>query len=215
MRSKKGILEISLALAMVIVLNMDVVRAEDHKHSIQQPSRQQPSHPQQKSHQQQTHASSALKNFKVVGKVAFSRGKEGGNASLFWEQKGNQYAIRLVGAMGSGTMEIYGRPGFVGLRQSNGESHTAKNAEQLIKKVLGWDIPVSPLRYWLQGQPVPGAAPNAMTVDKMGRLVSLRQYGWHIHYQDYTADHRGRPLPTRITLENGPIRLKFIFREWA
>jgi outer membrane lipoprotein LolB len=156
-----------------------------------------------------------LKYFEVEGKVAFSHGREGGNAGLTWEQQGSRYAIRLFGALGSGTVEIYGRPGFVGLVESNGKTHTATNPEQLIKKVLGWDIPVSPLQYWLQGHPVPGNTPHRLKYDEYNRLVFLQQQGWTIQYQGYAMHECGLWLPSKIVLERNGIRLRFIFKYWS
>lgn len=157
----------------------------------------------------------ALKSFIVEGKVAFSHKKEGGNASISWEQHGARYAIHLYGALGSGSIEIYGRPGFVGLVESNGKTHEAANAEQLIRNVMGWDIPVSPLQYWLQGLPVPGSKAAGIKLDRQGRLVYLHQQGWSIHYQNYEMNECGLFLPTRMTLENRGIRLRFIFKRWS
>lgn len=156
---------------------------------------------------------SCLKYFNVEGKVAFSHGREGGNASFTWEQKASHYAIRLFGALGAGTIEIYGRPGFVGLVESNGKTHTEANPEFLIKKILGWNIPVSPLQYWLQGLAVPGTKFYAKR-DHQNRLVLLQQQGWTIHYQQYTFHQNGHWLPSRMTLENKGIRLRFIFKRW-
>jgi len=154
-----------------------------------------------------------LKNFQAQGKVAFTQGKRGGNASIFWKQQGNQYNIRLVGALGAGSLEIHGQPGFVGLNQSNGERYTATDPEQLIKKVLGWDIPVSPLRFWLQGQMVPGTKSDHVQYDSKGQLLTLNQLGWQIAYHKY-IEQESRLLPSRVTLQHGNVRLKFIFRKW-
>lgn len=168
----------------------------------------------QSTHTTQTTQSQALNHFHAEGKISFTNGKKGGHGTIFWQQQGQKYSIRLIGALGSGTLEIYGRPGYVGMVQSNGETHSATNAEQLIQKVLGWDIPVSPLRYWLQGQPVPGSKPQDIQFNSAGQLIYLRQQGWQIHYDKYT-EQQGRSLPSRIILKHGTIQLKFLFPKWS
>jgi len=154
----------------------------------------------------------ALNKFAATGKVGFSDGERGGNATLRWEQEGNDYQLRLYGPLGSGSIKIVGQAGSVYLVQSNGQTVTAKTPEALVQRELGWTIPVSGLRYWLRGIPTPGT-PSKMKYNENGELESLEQQGWTVYYQSY-QDIQGLRLPYKLLLQNGPIRLKFIFHEW-
>lgn len=156
---------------------------------------------------------SQLNDFETIGKIGFSDGKKGGNATIQWEQEGENYHIRLFGPLGSGSIQIVGEPKQVYLISEDGQIVHAKNPESLVEKELGWTIPVSGLRYWLRGLPAPGTPPQQIQLDDMQRIWQIKQHDWTITYQSY-QETQGVPVPHKLMLQNGPIRLKFIFRRW-
>ncbi|HXH54593.1 MAG TPA: lipoprotein insertase outer membrane protein LolB [Gammaproteobacteria bacterium] len=155
-----------------------------------------------------------LKDFEVIGKIGFSDGKQGGNASVVWEQHPQSYQIRLYGPLGSQAIQIKGEPNRVSLTKTDGKIITANTPEALVHQELGWVIPVSGLRYWLRGLPAPGTAPKKMLLDGSNRLWQIDQQGWKIQYQAYKSIE-GRDVPYKLLLTNGSIRLKFIFDRWS
>jgi outer membrane lipoprotein LolB len=154
-----------------------------------------------------------IKNFYATGKVAFSDGKKGGTASIEWQQLDHNYSVVLIGALGSGTLAIQGNGDQVTLTTSEGQYYTANTPEQLIEQHLGWIMPISSLQYWLKGVDAPGPAPTRMEWDQQNRLAVLEQQGWTIQYVSY-AEVSGIHMPTKLQLDRGPIRLRFIFRQW-
>lgn len=155
-----------------------------------------------------------LNCFEARGKVSFTQGKKGGNAAFEWNQSQAHYSILLMGALGIAAVRINHDGHEVTLTSSRGEKYAAKTAEQLIKQSLGWQIPVTPLVYWLRGIPAPGKAPSLGMLDSHDRLVVLEQQGWKISYQSY-INVSGIELPQKILLEHGNIRLRFIFKKWV
>lgn len=156
---------------------------------------------------------SNLQNFEAMGKMGFSDGKQGGNARIVWQQHPQSYQIRLYGPLGSGAVQIKGHGQQVSLTRTDGKIITAKSAEALVHTELGWVIPVSGLRYWLRGLPAPGATPSKMLLDAANRPWQINQHGWIIKYQAYQSVD-GIDVPYKLLLQNGPIRLKFIFDHW-
>lgn len=156
----------------------------------------------------------AIHSFEANGKVSFTHGKHGGNASFEWKQSKDHYSILLIGALGIAAVRINNNGQEISLTTSRGEKHFAKSAEQLIKETLGWDIPVTPLVYWLRGIPAPGKSESRGLLDKQGRLVLLEQQGWKIRYQTY-INVSGVELPQKMLLEHGPVRVRFIFKNWV
>ncbi|HQW57607.1 MAG TPA: lipoprotein insertase outer membrane protein LolB [Gammaproteobacteria bacterium] len=157
---------------------------------------------------------SNLQDFEAIGKVGFSDGKQGGNASIVWEQHPQSYQIRLYGPLGSNTVQIKGDSNRVSLTRTDAKIITASTPEALVQQELGWIIPVSGLRYWLRGLPAPGLAPKAMLLDNSDRLWQIDQQGWNIEYQAYKPID-GHDVPCKLLLRNGSIRLKFIFDRWS
>lgn len=154
-----------------------------------------------------------LKNFEATGKVGFSNGQKGGNASIRWVQEGDDYNIHLYGPFGSGSIQIAGQGNAVSLTRANGQNVTAKTPESLVQKELGWSIPVSGLRYWLRGLPVPGTTPK-IQLNENKDPAELEQLGWRVQYLTY-QNIGGLRLPEQMILQNGSVRLKFIFKQWT
>lgn len=158
-------------------------------------------------------SSMSINAFVAKGKVSFSDGQQGGHASLEWRQTNNHYFILLMGPLGIGSLQIVGGPSSVSLTTAQGESLQAKTPEKLVKQALGWTMPISPLQHWLRGLPAPGTRPHQKQLDTKNRLQFLSQDGWTISYQAYTS-MGGIAVPQKMLLQNGPLRLKFIFNEW-
>jgi len=156
--------------------------------------------------------STELSNFEAFGKVGFSDGKKGGSATLEWIQQNQNFQVRLYGPLGNGAVQIYGQPGHVILTQS-GKNAVAKNPEALVQAQLGLTIPVSGLQFWLRGMPVPGTLVKHLEMDAQQHIWEMQQQGWLISYQVYQFKN-GMAFPLKLTLKNGPIRLKFIFQRW-
>lgn len=154
-----------------------------------------------------------LSAFEAQGKMGYSDGERGGNATVRWEQRNDTYAIYLSGPLGSGATLIQGSGNKVSLTRSNGEVIQASTPEALVKQELGFVIPVSGLRFWLRGVPAPGTAPTQTRFDAQNRLSELTQHGWTVIYQGY-SNQNGISMPERLFLRNGRLTLKFVFNDW-
>ena len=161
----------------------------------------------------------AFNDFTAKGKVGFIHHKTGGSASIDWQQKGTQYAIRLYGPLGSESVSIHGGPKQITLTRSNGRRVSATSPEMLILQELGYEIPVSGLQYWLKGIPAPLKLTHAPRLDAQGRLLRLEQNGWVINYIAY-KNYGDLSVPHKIELEHFTqkhphrAKLKFVFQQW-
>lgn len=154
----------------------------------------------------------ALTRYDAVGKVSFSNGQKGGNAALRWEQHQQKYTIELQPPL-SGSIRIVGEPNQVSLLQPNGSLVVNRTPEGLMQQALGINIPISGLIYWLRGTPAPGTPPSQMLFNSSKQLGLLTQHGWTIRYEDY-VQVKHLSLPQEISLENGNVKLKFLFKQW-
>lgn len=156
----------------------------------------------------------ALKTFETEGKVSFKSEHKGGIALVYWRQEEDHYNIQITTVLGSHAIYLSGVPGRVRLKQSNGEILKASSPEALIKETLGWDIPVSGLLYWIKGVPAPHDSKAEVVYDNLSRLKLLKQNNWSIHYESY-SEVNGLFFPKKMTLENGPIKIKLLFNHWS
>ena len=70
------------------------------------------------------------------------------------------------------------------MQQADGSSQGAASPELLLRRALGWSVPVQSLRHWVLG--LPGRA-AAYRLDGYGRLQSLELGGWLVSYDDYVS----------------------------
>ena len=160
-------------------------------------------------HQQLLHHTT----FTAKGKMSFQQGKHGGNASFEWKQSNKHFDITLIGALGAGSIKIVNNGNLVTLTTSKGEVFTAKTAEELLKKLLGWTVPISPLHYWIRGIPDPNHPIKTATAAEGNCLSFLEQEGWKVTYQSYMKVGN-LTFPQKILLQHGNIRIRLIFKQW-
>jgi outer membrane lipoprotein LolB len=109
-------------------------------------------------------------------------------------------------------MKLAGRPGNVTLQTSDGKTYNAKSPEQLLASQWRFHLPVSNMKYWIRGIPVPGMAANT-SFDHYGRLNTLTQQGWRIDYLAYT-NVGGVDLPERLSITSPTLKVRIIVYQW-
>lgn len=149
-------------------------------------------------------------SWQLGGRIAIRTEDEGWQASIDWEQRGQDYAIQLVGPLGQGSLHLQGDGRFVTL--SDGEATMVdEDAEALLYREMGWRVPVSALRYWALGLPAPGAAEPEL--NPQGQLGRLRQAGWSIEFRDYVRRDE-LTLPGRLFISNHRAQIRLVVDRW-
>lgn len=123
-----------------------------------------------------------------------------GSATLFWRQQGERFSARASGPFGSGAIALSGTPSKVTIRTGE-ETITTSRPEAWMQDRLGWQLPVSGLRFWAVGRPMPGT-PAHYAFNDAGQLAVLEQSGWRVVYEAYEQEG-GLWLPSRIRLDKG------------
>ncbi|MEJ2760409.1 MAG: lipoprotein insertase outer membrane protein LolB [Gammaproteobacteria bacterium] len=154
-----------------------------------------------------------LDKWKLQGRIAVRLADKGWTASLDWRQDGKRYVARVFGPFGQGQYKLSGDDRAVRLHTDDGRLLQGRDAESLMRRNLGWGVPVSGFTYWIRGLPAPDSTPAAVTVDGRGLLQHLGQDGWQIDYADYRRSG-GYELPKKITLRREDLQLKLIIYDW-
>jgi len=158
----------------------------------------------------------SLSVWQADGRIAVRHSGGGGQGRIQWQQNGPDTDIVLSGPLGIGATQIIWRSDTVSLITANGEEQRRYEgldaAEQFLASELGWQLPVSSIRYWLLGVPDP-VWPHADSFDESGQLQSMQQRGWVMTYKSF-ALAAGRPVPTRMDAELGSLRLRVIVDDW-
>ena len=153
-----------------------------------------------------------LDRFGLNGRVAVAVDKQGFNAGLRWNQSGAMTRIALTGPLGAGGVAVTAEGGDLSVVTASGKRLDAAAARTELEDKLGFEPPISSLRYWVLGVPDPGA-PASVQLDPQQRLIRLTQEGWQIDYAAYMPVGAGW-LPRMLTLQRAGVRVRMVVDGW-
>lgn len=160
----------------------------------------------------------AQPDWSFQGRVAISKGKNGGNGRIEWQQQAQDYRVSLAAPVTRQSWQLSGGPGQLArLEGLEGGTRAGDDPGQVLLQATGWEIPVAQLPDWVRGLPAQGAeAPDHLGFDAEGRPRVLRQQDWQVDYLDWYPAEAGRPaLPRRIEAVNGDAKVRLIVDEWG
>lgn len=160
----------------------------------------------------------ARDHFALKGRVAVAAGKDGFNATLHWTQNGTRSLVSLEGPLGAGGVQITADGDNLSIVNSHGEHLDSDAARAELVARLGFDPPLSSLRYWILGVPDPGIPSKEAVDSQQQRLQSLEQNGWQIDYGGYTqgnAGAGGTALPAKMTVQRSGVRVRLVVDGWS
>ena len=128
-------------------------------------------------------------------------GTEHGSFSIDWYQKKDAFDISLFGPLGVGIASINGDAASATLMVPGDPPLVASDADDLLHRGLGLDLPVGPMQFWVRGVPAPGTH----TKTRGG----MKQMGWTIEYLDFAGD-----LPRRIRLTRPEAKITLVVTQW-
>ena len=153
---------------------------------------------------------STVSSWELSGAMAARNQKKGWNASLHWAQQGiNRYQIHLNGPLGGGSVIIKKEDGLVTYTDGTKKA-SSSNADELLLKQTGIQLPVNNLYYWVRGLAAPGAVTTSK-FDEQHRLISLTQAGYTIHYTHYLSVNQIE-LPGKIELQGHGVVIKLVIK---
>ena len=155
-------------------------------------------------------------HFSLKGRVAVAAGKDGFNAGLRWKQEGTRSQVSLEGPLGAGGVLITADGNNLSIINSHGDHLDSDAAHAELVARLGFDPPLSSLRFWILGVPDP-ATPSKEAIDpQQQRLQSLEQDGWQIDYGSYMPDTAGSAsLPAKMTVQRSGVRVRLVVDGWS
>ena len=149
--------------------------------------------------------------FSLKGRVAVKLDDRGYTASLRWRHSTTSDSLRLLSAVGTVVGEIEADSNGATLMTADKKVYRSNDAQSLTREVLGWDLPLSGLRYWVTGRADPALPVQAQSRDNKERLKSLMQDDWQIAYLEYFGDSA---MPARLSLAYDRLNLRLIVEHW-
>lgn len=153
-------------------------------------------------------------NFELMGRVSAKGGDEDFSGGVRWSHSGTDDNIHLLSPFGQIVAEIRSNKDIVLLTTSERKIYRAATVEGLTKKVLGWQLPILGLQYWVRGESSPKTR-SAVDRDIGGRIIGLRQDGWVITYTSYFSSELVQAeLPRALELNRHNLKIKLVIDNW-
>lgn len=156
----------------------------------------------------------SLDQWMIEGRLFLKTSKDGFSSSFIWRQQSDNYQIDFSAPMNQGSYHLTGSPEKVTIRLPDNSLQSANDPETLMKKTLGFKLPIKGLHYWLRGIPDPLDTNRGIVLDRDERLSKLSQAGWDIQITQYILS-KGYQLPKKLTMENSHLKVKLAIKQWT
>ncbi|MBV6322954.1 outer membrane lipoprotein LolB [Duganella violaceipulchra] len=141
-------------------------------------------------------------SIELGGGIAINYSKDGKRESLSgkftWQQTKAATDVSLLSPTGQIVAVIHVAPGSATLTQSGKEPRTAPDLDSLSAQTLGWTLPVSGLRDWLQGYAIDAGGKRFVASPANDSVIT--RDGWKVEYVTWQDDTAAAPQPKRIDL---------------
>lgn len=148
----------------------------------------------------------------LQGRLGVSDGRDGGSGNFSWTQDGDHYDFVLRAPITGKSFRLSGSPSGALLEGLDGGPLRGPDAEALMRKALGWEVPLGDLRAWVLGVRADGG-PAELRFGA-NRLPSLlQQDGWSVDYRAWD-ENRQPPLPTKVYAAKPPYKVRLSIESW-
>ena len=150
--------------------------------------------------------------FDLVGRVAVNHEGRAFSAGVRWEHTAERDEVWLLTPVGQALAHIVGDAQGATYTGADRSRHTARDIGTLTRRALGWELPLEPLSWWVQGAIAPAAVIQHVERDEQGRLVTLGQEGWRIAYNYVPGEDGSRPR--RLDISGGAQEIRLVIDNW-
>ena len=151
--------------------------------------------------------------FELIGRVAVNYDGRAFTSGVRWYHTAERDELWLLTPAGQALAHIVGDANGAVFTGADRKEYHAADIASLIRRALGWEMPVTRLAWWVQGALAPGAVVQAVERDEHGRLAVLAQDGWRIAYAYEPAEERDSPL-RRLVLADGSSEVRLVIDGW-
>ena len=150
-------------------------------------------------------------DFRLEGKLAIRSEGSRHSARFRWEQTGDRYRIELWGPLGQGRTILEGNSRRLRVMDGSGKTLESGSVHAVMRKQLGWYLPLEALPQWVQGGPVEQLPVSGPIIDGQGRMTAFDQLGWRLGFT-YGGDGR---RPDRVRAVMGDYEVLLVLKPLA
>lgn len=164
--------------------------------------------------QAREHQLASADHWILQGQLGVSDGHgHGGNGSLTWTQEGDHYDFVVRAPItGQSLFRLSGGPAGALLEGVDGGPLRGPDAEELMQRAMGWNVPLRDLRAWVLGlRADSGPAELSFGANRLPSL--LQQDDWTVDYRKWDEAHRP-PLPKVVFAGKPPYSVRLSVESW-
>jgi outer membrane lipoprotein LolB len=140
------------------------------------------------------------------------------HGNFLWTQTPARTGVTLLSPLGQTLAVITVTPDGATLEQAGQPVRGAADVDALVAEVLGWPLPISGLRGWLQGFALDANGNRFIATTQASEVVT--RDGWRIRYGSWEESQPGTQLrPKRIDLDRptaqaGDVSIRIVIDSW-
>jgi outer membrane lipoprotein LolB len=150
-------------------------------------------------------------DWSMAGRLSVSAAGEGGSGRIQWQQRGDDFDIRLSAPVTRKSWRLQRQGGLATLEGLEGGPRSGPDAEALLLEATGWRIPLAALGDWARGGRSGGPATVEFTPAGLPALIS--QQGWQVEYREWDAADPARPR--RVFARQGEATVRLVVESWG
>ncbi|ABO24780.1 lipoprotein insertase outer membrane protein LolB [Shewanella loihica] len=162
----------------------------------------------------QVESANQAEAWELQGKLAVRTPEDKFSTNLYWFHTQTNDDLTLTTMLGTTVMTLNKTPSQASL-QIEDKVYQDSDAEELLRRLTGWSIPVDTLPLWITGQV--SAQDEVVAVDEQGRPKEVLNHTgsspWHVSFNSW-QEQSGAELPRLLQLERDDIRLKLQVSQW-
>ena len=151
--------------------------------------------------------------FDLTGRVNVRVESKSYPGRIHWQHAPGSDEVWLYSPVGTGIARMRQDGSGALLITSDGKEYRADDLRLLARKVLGWDMPLDGLQYWVRGIEWPALNAAQQEYDNNGRPKLLTQGEWRVAYLDW-APAGVSGLPSKLDLSGEGLRLRLVVDQW-
>lgn len=157
----------------------------------------------------------------LKGRIGITQPNDSFSSNFLWRQrKADDFTFRMYGAFGQTYMILKVQPNLSTLDTGDDEHFEGHDAQQLLRGVSGWNIPVSLMQDWIKGLPT-GIQRNDLLINADGTLQQIKYLDYvvdYIRYQEAELPQATQSIhlkmPDKIKITQGGNKIILSIRSW-
>jgi len=124
-----------------------------------------------------------IQSYSTKGQIGYISPQERFSSRFEWQyQNPKAYKLKLYSLISKTTLTMEMHPNGMTISDNKGNQQSDKNAKLLLREIIGMDVPLEHLSYWLKGQPADNADYQVGTNHLLSFLENLFNNSLILHF---------------------------------